>query len=239
MLNSEETSQLLTKAKRGDNQAKETLLINNSGLIKTLTKRFLNKGVDYDDLYQLGCIGFIKAIDNYDFSFDNKFSTYAVPMILGEIKRYLRDNGSIKVSRLIKNQAYKINRYIEDFKRDKGSEPTVEDLSKAFDMSTEEIAFALDSSKMPLSLNGVSDDGDDELPDLLQKIPDSFSEDDLIDKITFSSLIEKLPIREREIILMRYYHDKTQSETAKLLGISQVQVSRIEQKILEKFKKII
>ena len=106
-------------------------------------------------------------------------------------------------------------------------------------MSLEEIAFALDSSKMPLSLNGVADDGDDELPDLLQKIPDSFSEDDLIDKITFSSLIDKLPIRERQIILMRYYHDKTQSETAKLLGISQVQVSRIEQKILEKFKKII
>lgn len=239
MLNSEETSKLLQDAKNGDNQAKESLLINNSGLIKSIAKRFINKGVEYDDLYQLGCIGFIKAIDNYNFSFENKFTTYAVPMILGEIKRFLRDNGSIKVSRLIKNQAYKINRYIQEYKNTNGSEPKIEDISKAFDISVDEIAFILDSSKMPISLYGNIDDGDDETPALLEKIPDSFNEDALLDKIMFSSLIEELPERERKIIIMRYYFDKTQSETAKIIGISQVQVSRLEQKILEKFKTVI
>lgn len=239
MLNSEETSRLLNEAKKGNNRAKELLLINNSGLIKSIAKRFINKGVEYDDLYQLGCIGFIKAIDNYNFSFENKFTTYAVPMILGEIKRFLRDNGSIKVSRLIKNQAYKINKFIQEYKNSNGCEPKIEEISKTFDMSGDEIAFALDSSKMPLSLYGNVDDGDGETPELLEKIPDSFSEDALLDKIMFSSLIEGLPEREKNIILMRYYYDKTQSETAKIIGISQVQVSRIEQKILEKFKKII
>lgn len=239
MLNSEETSKLLQDAKNGDNQAKESLLINNSGLIKSIAKRFINKGVEYDDLYQLGCIGFIKAIDNYNFSFENKFTTYAVPMILGEIKRFLRDNGSIKVSRLIKNQAYKINRYIQEYKNTNGSEPKIEDISKAFDISVDEIVFILDSSKMPISLYGNIDDGDDETPALLEKIPDSFNEDALLDKIMFSSLIEELPERERKIIIMRYYFDKTQSETAKIIGISQVQVSRLEQKILEKFKTVI
>lgn len=239
MLNSEETSKLLQDAKNGDNQAKESLLINNSGLIKSIAKRFINKGVEYDDLYQLGCIGFIKAIDNYNFSFENKFTTYAVPMILGEIKRFLRDNGSIKVSRLIKNQAYKINRYIQEYKNTNGSEPKIEDISKAFDISVDEIAFILDSSKMPISLYGNIDDGKDETPALLEKIPDSFNEDALLDKIMFSSLIEELPERERKIIIMRYYFDKTQSETAKIIGISQVQVSRLEQKILEKFKTVI
>lgn len=239
MLNSEETSNLLQKAKNGDNRAKEMLLINNSGLIKSIAKRFINKGVEYDDLYQLGCIGFIKAIDNYDFSFENKFTTYAVPMILGEIKRFLRDNGSIKVSRLIKNQAYKINRFIQEYKNNNGCDPKIEDISKSFNMSGDEISFVLDSSKMPVSLYGNIDDGDEEMPELLEKIPDSFSEDALLDKIMFSSLIEELPEREKKIIIMRYYFDKTQSETAKIIGISQVQVSRIEQKILEKFKKVI
>ncbi len=239
MLNSEDTIRFLRLAKSGDNSAKEILLVNNSGLVKSIAKKFLNKGVEYDDLYQLACIGFLKAINNFNENFEVKFTTYAVPMIIGEIKRFLRDDGVIKVSRLIKMQAIKINRFIEEYKNEKGIEPKVSEIAIKFDISQEDVIFALDSNKMPVSLYEKSDNGDEKTPDLIEKIPSGFDEDRLLDKIMFSSLIEKLPEREKKLIIMRFYRDKTQSETAKILGISQVQVSRLETKILEKFKSAI
>ena len=239
MLNSEQTLKFLRLAKQGDNNAKEVLLVNNSGLVKSIAKKFTNKGVEFDDLYQLACIGFLKAINNFKEDFDVKFTTYAVPMIIGEIKRFLRDDGVIKVSRIIKMQAMQINRYIESYKNEFGTEPKISDLAIKFNISQEDVVFALDSNKMPISIYEDSDNGNEKTPSLIEKIQSEFDEEKLLDKIMFSSLIDKLPDREKKLIIMRFYRDKTQSETAKILGISQVQVSRLEMKILEKFKKVI
>lgn len=239
MLNSEETLKYLRLAKTGDNSAKEILLLNNSGLVKSIAKKFINKGVDFDDLYQLACIGFLKAINNFKEDFEVKFTTYAVPMIIGEIKRFLRDDGAIKVSRIIKMQAIQINRYIESFKNENGFEPKISDLAIKFNMSQEDVIFALDSNKMPISIYEDSDNGDEKTPSLIDKIQSEFDEEKLLDNIMLTALIENLPEREKKLIIMRFYRDKTQSETAKILGISQVQVSRLEMKILEQFKKVI
>lgn len=238
MLCLEETLFYLRKAKSGDAKAKEILLENNVLLLKSIIKRFRGKGVDYDDLYQLACIGFLKAINNFDEKFGVVFSTYAVPMIIGEIKRFLRDDGTIKVSRLIKAQAQQINRYIEEFNIEKGETPTVEEIATALNIPKEDVVLALDSNKMPLSLSEPVDDKDGEKSAVLaDKIPSDEKEEDLVDKILLRNMIEKLPERERKIIIMRYYRDNTQSEIAKELGVSQVQVSRIENKIINSFKK--
>lgn len=237
MLNAEETLFYLRKAKAGDLGAKETLLGNNVLLIKSIVKRFTNKGVEYDDLYQLGCVGFLKAIKNFDEKFGVVFSTYAVPMIIGEIKRFLRDDGSIKVSRIIKSQARNINRFIEEKCTDGGEPPTLDEICAALNMEREDVVLALDSSKMPLSLFETVDDGSgDKSIELIDKIPSSEKEDDMIDKILLKSMIERLPERERKVIIMRYYRDNTQSEIAEALGVSQVQISRIENKIIKQFK---
>ena len=237
MLNAEETLFYLRKAKAGDLGAKETLLGNNVLLIKSIVKRFTNKGVEYDDLYQLGCVGFLKAIKNFDEKFGVVFSTYAVPMIIGEIKRFLRDDGSIKVSRIIKSQARNINRFIEEKCTDGGEPPTLDEICAALNMEREDVVLALDSSKMPLSLSETVDDGSgDKSIELIDKIPSSEKEDDMIDKILLKSMIERLPERERKVIIMRYYRDNTQSEIAEALGVSQVQISRIENKIIKHFK---
>lgn len=237
MLNAEETLFYLRKAKAGDLGAKETLLGNNVLLIKSIVKRFTNKGVEYDDLYQLGCVGFLKAIKNFDEKFGVVFSTYAVPMIIGEIKRFLRDDGSIKVSRIIKSQARNINRFIEEKCTDGGEPPTLDEICATLNMEREDVVLALDSSKMPLSLSETVDDGSgDKSIELIDKIPSSEKEDDMIDKILLKSMIERLPERERKVIIMRYYRDNTQSEIAEALGVSQVQISRIENKIIKQFK---
>ena len=237
MLNAEETLFYLRKAKAGDLGAKETLLGNNVLLIKSIVKRFTNKGVEYDDLYQLGCVGFLKAIKNFDEKFGVVFSTYAVPMIIGEIKRFLRDDGSIKVSRIIKSQARNINRFIEEKCTDGGEPPTLDEICAALNMEREDVVLALDSSKMPLSLSETVDDGSgDKSIELIDKIHSSEKEDDMIDKILLKSMIERLPERERKVIIMRYYRDNTQSEIAEALGVSQVQISRIENKIIKQFK---
>ncbi|MDD7214792.1 MAG: SigB/SigF/SigG family RNA polymerase sigma factor [Clostridia bacterium] len=237
MLNAEETILYLRKAKAGDADAKEILLQNNVLLIKSIIKRFKNKGVDYDDLYQLGCVGFLKAIKNFDEKFGVVFSTYAVPMIIGEVKRFLRDDGTIKVSRMIKSQAILINRYIQSRNAENGETPTLDEISVALNMEREDVVLALDSAKMPLSLSGTIDDGsDDKKVELVDKLPSNEREDDMVDKILLRSMIEKLPERERKVIIMRYYRDNTQSEIAEALGVSQVQISRIENKIIKQFK---
>ena len=236
MLSFEETLNLIRDAKCGDNNSKEQLLLNNVLLIKSIVNRFKNKGVDYDDLYQLGCIGFLKAIKNFDESYGVRFSTYAVPMILGEIKRFLRDDGEIKVSRLIKIQALEITRFIEKWQREKGVEPTIEEISSSLNITKEDVIFALDSSKMPISLYETVEDGEDKSQSLIDKIPSKFSVDEHIDKLYLKSLISTLTEREQKIIMLRYFRDKTQGEVAKILGVSQVQVSRLEMKILKKLK---
>lgn len=223
------------KARDGDECAKEILFKKNAPLIKSIIRRFKNKGVEYDDLYQIACVGFLKAIKNFDEKYMVKFSTYTVPMIIGEIKRYIRDNGAIKVSRNLKILANKINRFIDEYQSNNSDSPSIEFLANKFDVSCEEIVFALDSAKMPLSIFDKFDD-DDEGQELLEKLPSKDSEDNLISKIHLSNILEELNDRERKIIILRYFRDKTQSEIAENLGVSQVQISRLENKIIEKIR---
>ncbi len=236
MLNQQQTIEYIRQAKKGDEIAKEVLLSHNVNLIKSIVKRFLGKGVEYDDLYQLGCLGFIKAINNFDEKYDVMFSTYAVPMIMGEIKRFMRDDGAIKVSRAIKVLAVKINRYVEEFRVKNDYSPTVEELAEHFNIEKEDVVFALDSSKYPLSLNSVDTDDEDKNIELIDRLPANEDPDEMIDKLMLKTMIERLPERERKIIILRYFRDKTQSEIACELGVSQVQVSRLENKIIEKLK---
>ena len=235
MLNQEELLLYLRKAKLGDEKAKEIVFLNNTALLKSIIKRFKNKGVEYEDLYQIASIGLIKAISNFDESFNVKFSTYTVPMVVGEIKRYMRDNGAVKVSRTLKILANKINRFVDNYQSNKGDSPSIEVIAKEFNITGEEVVIALDSAKMPLSIYDKFDDEDDgqELIDKLQSLD---SEDKLLNKIHLSTVIEKLSDKERKIVILRYFRDKTQSEIAKELGVSQVQVSRLENKIIDKIR---
>ncbi len=235
MLAQEELLKYLEKAKNGDESAKETIFVENSPLIKSIIKRFKNKGVEYDDLYQIASIGFLKAIKNFDPSFGVKFSTYTVPMIIGEIKRFMRDDGAIKVSRTLKILANKINRFIEEYQSINSDSPTIDFIAKKFNVSPEEVVFAMDSSRMPISIFNKFEDEDDK-QELIDKIPFVDNEESMITKIHLSNIISSLNDRERKIIILRYFRDKTQSEIAETLGVSQVQVSRLENKIIEKIR---
>lgn len=235
MLTNEQTFDLLNQAKNGDDLAKEKLITLNSPLIKSVIKRYLNKGIEYDDLYQLGALGFVKAINNYDANFNVKFTTYAVPMIAGEIKRFLRDDGSVKVSRSIKHTAILIKNFIYEYNKKYGDNPTLKQLSNEFKMDTSEIVFAMEANTTPLSLNEKFNEDEDSTT-ILDKLSDNFNVDGFLDKLTIRDMIENLSAREKQVIIMRYYLDKTQSEIAKELGVSQVQVSRIENKVLKEMK---
>lgn len=235
MLTGSQTAELLVLAKQGDNSAKEKLITFNSPLIKSVIKRYLNRGIEYDDLYQLGSMGFVKAINNYDPSFNVKFTTYAVPMIAGEIKRFLRDDGSVKVSRSVKRNAVLIKNYIAEYQRKYGESPSMEHLAKEFSMDKVDLVFTMEANTNPLSLNEKFDDGEDSVT-LFDKVADNFSYDNYIDKLALREMIAKLDAREKQVILMRYYFDKTQSEIAAELGVSQVQVSRIENKVLKEMR---
>ena len=235
MLNQEEILDYIRQAKNGDENAKEIIFVNNAPLIKSIIRRFKGKGVEYDDLYQIACIGFLKAIKNYDETFGVKFSTYTVPMVIGEIKRYMRDNGAIKVSRTLKILANKINRYIDEYQAENNDSPDVGLIAKKFGITEEEVVVALDSSRMPLSIFDKFEDEDDG-QELIDKIPYCDSEEKLLNKLQISKALSELSERERKIIVLRYYRDKTQSEIAESLGVSQVQVSRLENKIIEKIR---
>ncbi len=238
MLSVQDTLRHVRQAQNGDEKSKEILITSNSLLVKSIVYRFKNKGADYDDLYQLGCIGLLKAVYNFNESFGVRFSTYAVPMIIGEIKRFLRDDGEIKVSRIIKCQAYKISRFNEEFQLKHGYEPTVEIISKALDIPCEDVVLALDSSKMTVSLYESVDDGEDKTQSLIDKIPSNIGEDDIVETIYVKQLLSKLSERERKVIKLRYFRDKTQGEVSKILGVSQVQVSRLESKIIKRLKEV-
>ncbi len=236
MLDNTDILALVEKAQHGDQQAKTVLIEENSPLIKSIIKRFRDKGIEYDDLYQLGCIGFLKAIKNFKAEFGVKFSTYVVPMVIGEIKRFMRDDGAIKVSRALKTLNLQINKYIENFFSKEQRKPSIEEIAKHFQTDEQEIVLAMDSSKMPLSLYSPIDDEGDSL-NIADKIE---AEDDINEKIVnnlaLKEVIKGLDSREKKIIMLRYYFDKTQSEIARQLKISQVQVSRLENKILENLR---
>jgi RNA polymerase sporulation-specific sigma factor len=236
MLDVEGTNELIRCAKRGDECAKEKLLLENTNLIKSIVKRYLGKGVEYDDLYQLASMGLIKAITGFDESFGVRFSTYAVPMIAGEIKRFMRDDGSIKVSRAIKGTAKRINLYIEKYTTEHGAQPTVKMISNEFDMPESEVVFTMGSTRMPLSIYNQSEYKDEKGQELLERLPVLDGQEDIIENLQLKCAIDSLPEREKKIIILRYFRDMTQSEVARMLGVSQVQVSRIENKIMENFR---
>jgi RNA polymerase sporulation-specific sigma factor len=235
MLSQEELLHYVRQAKLGDNTAKSIVFDNNTALIKSIIRRFKNKGIEYDDLYQIACVGFLKAINNFDESFGVKFSTYSVPMIIGEIKRFMRDNGAIKVSRALKILANKMTKYIDAYQLEHNDSPSIELLAKEFNVQPEEVVFALDSTKLPLSIYDNFED-DEEGQKLIDKIPATEDEDNMVDKIHLLNIIDGLNDREKKIIVLRYFRDRTQSEIAENLGVSQVQVSRLENKIIEKMR---
>ncbi len=237
MLSYEQTMEYIAKAKQGDLSAKSILIQENENLINCLVAKFKNKGETLDDLKQIAYVGFIKAINNFDFSYEVCFSTYLVPMIMGEIKRFLRDDGIIKVSRMIKMQRLHINNFIEDYKnKNGGNSPTIEQISDNLSIEVDDVILALNCSQQPLSLYEKQDEDDSGGGiELIDKIGDD-SEEKMINTIMLKTLIQTLPLRDQKLILLRFFRDKTQSETAKLLGISQVQVSRLENKIMQKLK---
>ena len=236
LLDNEKVLQLVKEAQNGSQEAKTQLIEENSPLIKSVIKRFKDKGVEYDDLYQIGCIGFLKAIKNFDSSFGVKFSTYVVPMVIGEIKRFMRDDGAIKVSRALKTLNLQINRYILDFYEKSQRKPTIEELAKHFQVEEQDIIMAMDSAKMPISIYSPLED-DAESSSIIDRIePQEDVNQKMIDDIALKEVVKKLDERDRKIIILRYYYDKTQSEIAKELKISQVQVSRLESKILDNLK---
>ncbi|MEG2086248.1 MAG: SigB/SigF/SigG family RNA polymerase sigma factor [Clostridia bacterium] len=237
MLEHEETLRLIAIAKKGDNNAKSRLLEENKPLIKSIIRRYAGKGVEYDDLMQIASVGLLKAIANFSVEYNVRFSTYAVPMILGEVKRFMRDDGYLKVSRSTKTLSSKIYRYIEQLKAEGKTEPSVNELAEFFETDSSEIVFAMDAQRAPISLYEKTDDGDEQGLCLIDKLSDGNKEDVIIDTYILKTVIEKLNSREKKIILLRYYRDLTQCEIAKQLGVSQVQISRLENKIMEKIRK--
>ena len=231
----EQNIELIKKAQNGDKQAKEELISQNYPLVKSIIRRYVNKGVEYDDLFQLGCVGFMKAVNNFNPDFDVHFSTYAVPMIAGEVKRFLRDDGYIKVSRALKMLSLKIRQFIKT-KEEKGNTPTIDEIAKEFSIDPQEVAFALDSNRYPVSIFAPLDSESEDGATIAEKIEDE-SKSNNLDHFVLKQLIQGLSERDRKIIILRYYKDKTQNEVAKIMGVSQVQVSRIENKILNNFKK--
>jgi len=234
LLEQDETIDLIKLAQNGDVNAKSMLVENNSPLIKSIIKRFRGRGVEYEDLFQLGCIGMLKAISNFSTDFNVRFSTYAVPMIIGEIKRYMRDDGMIKVSRAIKALSVKINCYIEEFKSKNNKSPQINEIASALEVEPQEIAVAMDAGKVHISLYDKGED--DQGLSVIDRVSAVDDSDELLDKIIVRDAIMSLSDRERKIITLRYYKDKTQSEVAKILNVSQVQISRLENKIIDKIK---
>lgn len=228
----------IKKAQEGDRFELDRLIRQNNGLIWSIVKRFTNRGYEIEDLYQVGCIGFIKSIKRFDTSFDVKLSTYTVPYILGEIKRYIRDDGPVKVSRSIKELYIKIRELQREYLIKKGKEISIEEMSKILKVSKEDINIAIESAKPVESIESkVFTNKDDKSISIAEKISTQKDEQEMItNKIVVKELIKGLEDKDKEVILLRYYKEKTQAQIAKILGISQVQVSRIEKKVLEKMR---
>lgn len=233
MLDYETTLKFLELAKNGDDNAKGELINANMPLIKSIARRYRNKQVEYDDLLQLGALGLVKAINNFDGSYNVKFSTYAVPMIAGEIKRFIRDDGSIKVSRAMKSLCSKIQSYVND-QYAQNLTPSIKNIAEHFEIEEQEVVFAMDSNKYPISIFEKYEDDNNQC--VMDKLASHENNDDVINKILLKDYINSLPEREKKVIILRYYRDKTQSEIAQMLGVSQVQISRIESKVISQLK---
>lgn len=237
-LSQEEILEIIEKVQNGDKELENYVVLQNLGLVRIVVKRFMNRGCEYDDLMQIGSIGLLKAIKKFDSSFNVRFSTYAIPMIIGEIKRFLRDDGMIKVSRNLKEIAVKANTCREIIGKSLGRDPTISELAVELDITREELIMAMDSQNSVQSLYDVIHQDDGSPITLIDKIQQEESQDiGIIDRIALKEVLSSLESRERQIIILRYFKEMTQCQVADVLGISQVQVSRIEKKILGKLRK--
>ena len=240
VLTNEEMQELFVKIKAGDMNARDKFINGNLRLVLSIIQRFNRRGEPVDDLFQVGCIGLIKAIDNFDLSQNVRFSTYAVPMIIGEIRRYLRDNNSIRVSRSLRDIAYKALQARDQLVHKNSKEPTISEISQALNLSKEEVVFALEAIQEPISLfEPIYHDSGDAIF-VVDQVKDDKEEDELwLRDITLKEALEKLNQREKEILNLRFYEGKTQMEVADEIGISQAQVSRLEKNALKQMRKYI
>ena len=240
VLSEQEKKVLFEKIKQGDMQARQDFIYGNLRLVLSILRRFNNRGENIDDLFQIGCIGLIKALDNFDTSHEVKFSTYAVPMIIGEIRRYLRDNSSIRVSRSIRDTAYKALAVKEQLTAKNGKEPTIDEIAKEMDIPREDISIALDAILDPVSLQEpIYHDSGDAVFVMDQIADDKNIDDSWLEKISLKEAMSKLSDRERNILTLRFFKGKTQMEVATEIGISQAQVSRLEKNALTHMRKFL
>ena len=238
MLKSEETRALLLRAKEGDQRAREELIAGNLRLVLSVIQRFTNRGENADDLFQVGCIGLIKAIDNFNTDLDVKFSTYGVPMIVGEIRRYLRDNSTMRVSRAMRDTAYKVLQAKEAYMAQHQREPSVDEIAKILELKREDVVFALDAILEPVSLYEpvYSDSGDTIC--VMDQVKDNKNNDEMwVEHIALREAVDHLTEREKKILAMRFFQGKTQMEVSVEIGISQAQVSRLEKNALRQIRK--
>ena len=232
----EDFSELLRRAKNGDKAASETILEENAGLIWSIARRFFGRGVDPEDLYQLGCLGFIKAIEGFDTAYGTQFSTYAVPKISGEIRRFLRDDGTVKVSRGLKERAQQIHTARLSLEQKLGREPTISEISERTALSREEIAEAETAVSPAESLQ--RENGEDGFT-LEHVLGDYGQEERLLESVALRTAVERLPEKEQRVVALRFFHGLTQSDCARILGISQVQVSRLERRAMDELRFIL
>lgn len=239
ILSKEEKEELLKKIKNGDDEARNKFINGNLRLVLSVIQRFYGRGENADDLFQIGCVGLIKAIDNFDISQNVQFSTYAVPMIIGEIRRYLRDNNSIRVSRSIRDLAYKVMQCKERLTKQNGKEPTIEEIAKSLDSTPEDIAFSLDAIQIPVSLQEpIYNDGTENIY-IMDQVKDDKNSDELwAENLTIKQSMKKLNDKEREILTKRFFDGRTQMEVAEEIGISQAQVSRLEKSAINHIKRL-
>lgn len=239
LLSNEEKNELLKKVKNGDKEARVDFINGNLRLVLSVVQRFGGRGENADDLFQIGCVGLIKAIDNFDISLNVQFSTYAVPMIIGEIRRYLRDNNPIRVSRSMRDLAYRALQVKEKLTKENQKEPSVEDIAKELGVDKEEIVVSLDAIQDPVSLQEpIYNEGSESIY-IMDQIKDTKNTDELwADNITITEAMKKLNEREKNIISRRFFDGKTQMEIAEEIGISQAQVSRLEKTAIERIKKM-
>jgi len=240
VLRNEEMRQLFTQMQSGKGEAREKLIYGNLRLVLSVIQRFSNRGEFVDDLFQVGCIGLIKAIDNFDLSQNVRFSTYAVPMIIGEIRRYLRDNNAVRVSRSLRDIAYKALQIREKLTNDQSSEPSLAQIANELEVPREEVVFALDAIQEPVSLfEPIYNDGGDPIL-VMDQISDEKNTDEFwLEGITIKEALKKLNEREKHIVSLRFFHGKTQMEVADEIGISQAQVSRLEKAALKQLRKYV
>lgn len=234
-LDDTEVKRLIALSQAGDALSRETLVNCNIRLVWSVVQRFLNRGYEPEDLFQIGCIGLLKSVDKFDLSYDVKFSTYAVPMIIGEIQRFLRDDGTVKVSRSLKELANKVRKKKDELSKKLGRLPTIGEVAEELGITSEEVVFAQEANKPPTSIHETVFENDGDPITLMDQIADE-GQERWFDKLALNEAINTLNERERLIVYLRYFRDQTQSEVANRLGISQVQVSRLEKKILQVIK---